>query len=164
MKAIRWFNTNYFNVNPSHYDWFVRQELEGRQRSMEFMPKDLDMCWANTKCVGLLLDMENTIFHRGYCEDAYTFVDDDGERISEAVDEEPETDGMYWCSQWKDANKVFWQVSLEDRTSWAEGVISQAKYLGVVTLPDSPPELVEKLCAEFNLTVKLNLIPQGEDY
>lgn len=160
MKAIRWFNTKNINCNPTAYSWFVKQERDGRQRSMEFLPKELDTCWANPECVGLLLDMDNTLFHRGYCEDSYTFVNENGERVSEAVDEEPETDGEFWCSQWKDAEKVFWQVSLEERESWAEGVVSHAKYLGVVVLPESPPEIVEKLCTEFGLEVVLTLTSQ----
>lgn len=85
MIAIRWFNTKYLQCNPTHYSWFVQQELNGRQRSMEFLPQELDVCWANPECVGLLLDMDNTIFHRGYCKDSYTFVDEDGERVSEAI-------------------------------------------------------------------------------
>lgn len=156
MYAIRWFNTKHMQVNTTAYSWFVQQEREKHQRSMEFIPENCN-CWAHSECVGLLLDMENTIFHRGYTEDAYTFMDENGERVSEAIDEESDTDGTFWCSQWKDAEKVFWHIDLENRETWAEGVVSHAQYLGVVTLPQSPPEIVKQLCAEFELPVVLTL-------
>lgn len=155
MITIRWLSfENNPLTNPNCQNCSVEEALRfekspHREVSVELLnPKEGS--YNQRRRVGLVVDMENTIFRRGYSEDGYTEIQADGITLrSPFYDEEVCERGVDIAFDWAEAEQMVSCLD-PDRESWAEGVVWQPHYSAIavrkgVKISQELLELMQKI-------------------
>jgi hypothetical protein len=169
VRAIRWltfshnFNTgpDNMNLNQLHDEELIPlclawEKQPDREVSCEIIRwKSRTSFCIGYGAIGLEVDQSASELVRVYEEDGCTISNELGELRSVDVEETETSCGVEWGMGWHHARQVY--DHLENRTSWAEGILRNPRYKAVIVQDDDDfldEELVEQVATFFGLPVK----------